>query len=62
MLLNSQVTIEDLDSIDDEMIVHEQIDSDWEEKLLKNTLIHLDEMMKKIKKQLNCIQDLKKLM
>ena len=31
LLLNSQVTIEDLDSIDDEMIVHEQIDSDWEE-------------------------------
>ena len=35
LLLNPQITIEDLDSIDDEKIVHEEIDSDWEEKLLK---------------------------
>ena len=49
MLLNSQVTIEDVDSIDDKIIVHEEIDNDWEEKLLKNTLIKIDENYKENK-------------
>ena len=43
LLLCSQVIIEDLYSIDDEIIVHKEIDRDWEEKLLKDTLIYIDE-------------------
>ena len=61
MLLNSQATIEDLDSVDDEMIVINKLIAIGK-KNSKNILIHIDEMMKKIMNQLNCIQDLKKLM